>query len=146
MRLREAEVRKDADLKMNHEMQVNGVNGEGHQGNGVGGKHAAANGYNYQDRDSRGGSSCLGSVLMFLLGLGVAGLGLAISLIWIYTEGKLDTRSVSKALPLIQADVEDSLMIVGKNTIKMYEQAEKISKPYLERYLHNSEFIFELYN
>ena len=32
----------------------------------------------------------------------------------------------------MQADVEDYLMIVGKNTIKMYEQAEKLSRPYLE--------------
>ena len=32
----------------------------------------------------------------------------------------------------MQADVEDYLMIVGKNTIKMYEQAEKLSRPYIE--------------
>ena len=81
----------------------------------------------------------------------MAGVGLAISLLWIYTEGKLDSKSVSAALPVIQvrdksvgeigndndvssvqADVEDYLMIVGKNTIRMYEQAEKLSRPYLE--------------
>ena len=32
----------------------------------------------------------------------------------------------------MQADVEEYLMIVGKNTIRMYEQAEKLSRPYLE--------------
>ena len=48
------------------------------------------------------GKTCLGSILMFLLGLAVAGLGLAISLLWIYTEGKLDAKSVSTALPVIQ--------------------------------------------
>ena len=75
----------------------------------------------------------LGSLLMFLLGLGVAGAGLAISLLWIYTEGRLDTKSVSSALPVIQADVEDYLVMVGKSSMQMYEQAEKMSRPYVER-------------
>ena len=70
---------------------------------------------------------------MFLLGLGVAGAGLAISLLWIYTEGRLDTKSVSSALPVIQTDVEDYLVMVGKSSMQMYEQAEKMSRPYVER-------------
>ena len=69
--------------------------------NGVRGTRTG-NGYSYDTRGSRDGSTCLGSILMFLLGLAVAGLGLAISLIWIYTEGKLDSKSVSNALPVIQ--------------------------------------------
>ena len=39
-------------------------------------------------------------------GVGVAGAGLAISLLWIYTEGKLDSKSVSAALPVIQVRSE----------------------------------------
>ena len=101
-RMREAEVRRDVDIKQTQEMQVNGSNG--HQANGVRGRQTG-NGYSYGDtRDSRGGNTCLGSILMFLLGLAVAGLGLAISLIWIYTEGKLDSKSVSNALPVIQVN------------------------------------------
>lgn len=124
-RHREAEVRREVDMKASHEMQMNG-NGQSHARNG-----ARARAQRVEDEAGRSGS-WLGSLVMFLLGLGVAGAGLAISLIWIYTEGKLDSKSVSAALPVIQADVEDYLMIVGKNTIKMYEQAEKLSRPYLE--------------
>merc|ERR1719228_1903397 len=76
--------------------------------------------------------SCLGSVVMFLLGLAVVGLGLAVSLIWIYTEGRLDSKSVSTALPVIQSDVEDYLMSVGLKTVKLYEQAEKTAKAFVE--------------
>ena len=112
-------------MKASHEMQMNG-NGQSHARNG-----ARARAQRVEEEAGRSGS-WLGSLVMFLLGLGVAGAGLAISLIWIYTEGKLDSKSVSAALPVIQADVEDYLMIVGKNTIKMYEKAEKLSRPYLE--------------
>jgi len=123
-RQREAEVRREADMKISHEMQMNG-NGQSHARNGAGARAQRA-----EEQGSSG--SWLGSLVMFLLGLGVAGAGLAISLLWIYTEGKLDSKSVSAALPVIQADVEDYLMIIGSHTIKMYEQAEKVSRPYLE--------------
>ena len=49
-------------------------------------------------------------------------------------EGRLDSKSVSTALPVIQSDVEDYLMAVGLKTVKLYEQAEKSAKPYVERY------------
>ena len=131
-RHREAEVRKESDMKMSHEMQMNGNGtGGGYNRNGNKNNISTDNGYNHVS-EARG-RTCLGSVIMFLLGLGVAGMGLAISLLWIYTEGKMDSKSVQSALPVIQADVEDVLMTAGKNTVKMYEQAEKISRPYLER-------------
>ena len=118
-----------------HIVQVNG-NGAGH-GHGARNGGQATNGTRgytagHAGEGARGGT-CLGSLLMFLLGLGVAGAGLAISLLWIYTEGRLDTKSVSSALPVIQADVEDYLVMVGKSSMKMYEQAEKMSRPYVER-------------
>ena len=96
-RHREAEVRKENDIKMTHEMQMNGNGVSRHNGAG----NNTANGYTDHVSESRG-RTCLGSVVMFLLGLAVAGLGLAISLLWIYTEGKLDSKSVSSALPVIQ--------------------------------------------
>ena len=116
-------------------VQVNG-NGAGH-GHGARNGGQATNGTRGYTAGHAGegarGSTCLGSLLMFLLGLGVAGAGLAISLLWIYTEGRLDTKSVSSALPVIQADVEDYLVMVGKSSMQMYEQAEKMSRPYVER-------------
>ena len=79
-------------MKVTHEMQMNG-NGQSHARNGARAQRA-------EEAESSG--SWLGSLIMFLLGLGVAGAGLAISLLWIYTEGKLDSKSVSSALPVIQ--------------------------------------------
>ena len=127
-RVREAETKKETDQKVRHEMQLNGnQNAKSknnlHSSNG----HASS-------PDPAVSRSCLGSLVMFLLGLAVIGLGLAVSLIWIYTEGRLDSKSVSTALPVIQSDVEDYLMAVGLKTVKLYEQAEKSAKPYVERY------------
>ena len=127
-RVREAETKKEVDQKVRHEMQLNGnqnakTKSTMHSSNGHAGSPNSA--------DSR---SCLGSLVMFLLGLAVVGLGLAVSLIWIYTEGRLDSKSVSTALPVIQSDVEDYLMSVGLKTVELYEQAEKTAKPFVERY------------
>jgi len=136
-RMREAEVKKETDLKMSQEMQMNG-NGVGYTRNSNG-----SNNLNYHHNGHSSnmaqphGKNCLGSILMFLLGLAVAGLGLAISLLWIYTEGKLDAKSVSTALPVIQADIEETLLTIGKSTSMMYEEVEKMSKPYLESAIKN---------
>ena len=126
-RVREAETKREADQKVNHEMQLNG-----NQNLKTKNKTNSSNGH-VASSPTQASGSCLGSLIMFLLGLAVVGLGLAVSLIWIYTEGRLDSKSVSTALPVIQSDVEDYLMAVGLKTVKLYEQAEKATKPYLER-------------
>merc|ERR1719378_1295249 len=113
-------------------MQMNG-NGAG---NSKKSNNYSHNGYSSNETQPHG-KTCLGSVLMFLLGVAVAGLGLAISLLWIYTEGKLDSKSVSSALPVIQVDVEETLLKIGKSTSMMYEEVEKMSKPYLESAIKN---------
>ena len=128
-RVREAETKREADQKNNHEMQLNGnqnLKTKNNINNSNG--HAAS-------APTQASGSCLGSLVMFLLGLAVVGLGLAVSLIWIYTEGRLDSKSVSTALPLIQSDVEDYLMSVGLKTLKLYEQAEKTAKPFVEKFV-----------
>jgi len=125
-RVREAETKREADQKANHEMQLNG-----NQNLKTKNKINSSNGH-AASAPTQASGSCLGSLVMFLLGLAVVGLGLAVSLIWIYTEGRLDSKSVSTALPVIQSDVEDYLMSVGLKTVKLYEQAEKTTKPYLE--------------
>jgi len=125
-RVREAETKKETEQKVRHEMQLNG-NGNAQTKNNL----HNSNGHTATS-DPAVSRSCLGSLVMFLLGLAVVGLGLAVSLIWIYTEGRLDSKSVSTALPVIQSDVEDYLMAVGLKTVKLYEQAEKAAKPYVE--------------
>eukprot|EP00092_Neocalanus_flemingeri_P007693 GFUD01008308.1.p1 GENE.GFUD01008308.1~~GFUD01008308.1.p1 ORF type:complete len:445 (+),score=149.66 GFUD01008308.1:53-1387(+) len=125
-RVREAETKKDSDQKVRHEMQLNGNDNAKTKNNSHGSNGHAAT------PDPAVSRSCLGSLVMFLLGLAVVALGLAVSLIWIYTEGRLDSKSVTTALPVIQSDVEDYLMAVGFKTVKLYEQAEKAAKPYVE--------------
>jgi len=127
-RHREAETRRETDLKARHEMQVNG-NGSFKDSKKT--LLRSANGYGDSREDGEDGGSWLGSLFLLLAGLAVAGLGLSFSLIWIYTEGRLDSKSVSSALPVIQADVEDYLVSVGIQTVKWYQEAEKISKPYI---------------
>lgn len=126
-RVREAESKKDTEQKVRHEMQLNGNQHSTKTKNNL----HTSNGH-MASQDPVVTRSLLGTLVMFLLGLAVVGLGLAVSLIWIYTEGRLDSKSVSTALPVIQNDVEDYLMSVGLKTVKLYEQAEKAAKPYVE--------------
>jgi len=132
-RLKEEERKRDVDQKMRHEMQLNGSNGSAKNGTARDNDTRGGASGGLVEGDTRQTSSCLGSLLMFLLGLGVVGAGVAVSLVWIYTEGRLDSKSVSTALPVIQADVEDYLMFMGQKTVKMYEQAERVARPYVER-------------
>ena len=102
-RHREAGARRETDLKARHEMQVNG------NGSFKDSKKSllrSGNGYGDVREDCEDSGSWLGSLLIFLAGLAVAGLGLSFSLIWIYTEGKLDSKTVSSALPVIQVSKE----------------------------------------
>ena len=105
-RHREAETRREADLKTRHEMQVNG---NGNCKNAAKTNTNGKNGYGRSSGDSESKTSCLASLLMFTAGLAVAGLGLAISLLWIYTGGRLDTKTVSAALPVIQVRTEGNI-------------------------------------
>jgi len=112
---REEERKREQELKMRHEMQVGGGAGDGfkHNGNhhsqrenmnGVGGSVAGV-------ESGRGGvRGCLGSLFLLLVGLGVLAAGVAVSLIWVYTEGRMDSKTVARALPVIQSDVEQYLL------------------------------------
>ena len=132
-RLREAEQRREAEEARKCEMQLNGGCGAGQAGrNGsVGG--GLLGGAASQTATTRPAPSCFASLLLLLAGLAVLGAGLAVSLLWIYTEGRLDSRSVSTALPVIQADVEEALLSLGQRTARLYEQSQQAAGPALER-------------
>lgn len=129
-RVREAEVRRDNEVKTKHEMQLNG-NGSTQQ-NGMCGDKQTKTGSRGEPETGRG---ILASLIMFLLGLGVMGLGLAVSFLWVYTEGRLDSKSVASALPVIQADVEEYLYKVGQSTAQYWGHIEEGTRPYVERSL-----------
>ncbi len=61
---------------------------------------------NLKSKDGQGSqrSSCLWSLWLFLAALFFVCLGLTYSLLWIYTGGHMDEKSIEKAIPLIKKD------------------------------------------
>lgn len=60
---------------------------------------------------------------MFLLGLSFVAVASGVSLLWIYTGGHLDQKSIERALPLIRKDVDLTLINVSKRTEAFYADA-----------------------
>lgn len=120
-KVREAELKKEPEVKPRLESQTNG-NGTRQKHQNGGGAHGTGE---LGARSGEQGRGCLASILLFLMGLGVVGLGLAVSLLWVYTEGRLDSKSVASALPVIQADVSDYL-------VTAWGSLEEGAGPYVE--------------
>ena len=96
----------------------------------------------------QGGTSLISSLLLFLCGLAVVGAGLAVSLLWVYTEGRsvilnwetglryvflrLDSKSIATALPVLQADVEEWMGGAGNGVVKVYSKLEEGARPYVD--------------
>lgn len=140
-RQREQEQRRHEEEKMQHEMQLNG-NGN-HQ-------NRAQNGNSRRDAAARDGRSAGGAgggvrgdsaansgglcslVFKILLAIMLAGGAAMISMLWVYTDGKMDSQSIQKALPVIQTDVDDFVMTWGHRTSKYLSKIEKQVSPYIE--------------
>lgn len=122
------EKRGDVEAKFRaEEMNGNGVAAGGKaQQNGNG--HAGAGDF----ESEQGGTSLISSLLLFLCGLAVVGAGLAVSLLWVYTEGRLDSKSIATALPVLQADVEEWMGGAGDGVVKVYSKLEKATRPYVD--------------
>ena len=73
--------------------------------------------------------------------------GLAVSLLWVYTEGRsvhlnqetasrhffrLDSKSIATALPVLQADVEEWMGGAGDGVVKVYSKLEEGARPYVD--------------
>lgn len=69
---------------------------------------------------------------MFLLGLSAVGMAVAVSLVWIYSEGKLDTPSVQAALSAIQLDMEESLADMSRKTSLAWHNVATNAKPFVD--------------
>jgi len=70
----------------------------------------------YTGTGSSSSSNCLGSLLMVLLATTLLFLGFGASLIWVYTGGHMDQRSIERALPIIQKDMDMTLAQMNKKT------------------------------
>jgi len=123
-RAREAENRDQFDGDRNN-VQINGMSSP---------KKTVKNGRlaNGDLPASNSGISCFGFLLklMFILSIGIIATG--ILLLWVYTDGKMDSDSIQLAVPIIQKDVESHIMSFGKKSEKMYKKWEKAARPYAE--------------
>lgn len=87
----------------------------------------------YIDAESRqvdgGSGGWCWSLFMFLFGFGLVFVGAAIAMIWIYTGGRLDSKSVGKAIPLIRRDVDNTAFVIHKRAEDFYVETGKWMGP-----------------
>ena len=85
----------------------------------------------YKNGDGEHGGFCR-SLLMLLLALLLVTIGSGISLLFIYTGGNLDQQSIERALPVLQNDVEYTLMTIGQKGEFVWQQTQRTLKPFVE--------------
>ena len=94
---------------------------------------------NHSYEESKPGSSCLWSILMFIMAVSLLGIAFGGSLIWIYTGGHMDQRSIERALPVIQKDFDATLIQVTKKTDEWLTNA----KPYTAKATETAHWLWE---
>merc|ERR1712179_93923 len=82
---------------------------------------------NYSEPTSKRG--WFWSFALFLFGFLIVTLGASISLLWIYTNGNLDEKSIEAALPVIKRDIDHTALVLGKK----FGEAKEWLDPYLSQ-------------
>ena len=73
------------------------------------------------------------SLMMLLMALLLVTVGTGISLLFIYTGGNLDQRSIERSLPILQQDVENTVMQLGKKIDLGWQDAQRTLNPMLKK-------------
>ena len=73
------------------------------------------------------------SLMMFMLAILLVSVGSGISLLFIYTGGNLDQRSIERALPILQQDVENTMIQIGQKVDNGWHDAQKTLNPILKK-------------
>jgi len=133
-REREEAARREEELAamnaIKHEMEQNP------RGSSLGN---AANGkLDKMGNESKKGG-CLWTLWIFAVAVFFLFLGFGASLIWIYTGGHLDQRSIERALPIIQRDVDAKLAELSVKASQLMEQ----TKPYTKKAQENAKWLWE---
>lgn len=84
-------------------------------------------------------SSCFWTLWMYTLTVMLLMVGFFFSLMWIYTGGHLDQKSIEKAFPIIKKDVELQLTQLNKKFDALTEQAY----PYTLKAQENAKWLWE---
>jgi hypothetical protein len=104
-----------------------------HNGHNTAANHHHQNGHSAHDIEETEytGFSCMGLLLRMILYSMVGVVALGVSLLWLYTDGKMDADSIQSAVPVIQKDVESTLLRVSDLSYKYYQAAELQYGPYI---------------
>ena len=73
------------------------------------------------------------SLLMMIMALLLVTVGTGISLLFIYTGGNLDQRSIERALPILQQDVENTVLQIGRKIDLRWQDAQRTLNPMLKK-------------
>lgn len=84
-------------------------------------------------------TGCLWTLWILLVTVFFLSVGFGASLIWIYTGGHLDQRSIERALPIIQRDVDVKMAELSLKASQLMEQ----TRPYTKKLQENSEWLWE---
>ena len=84
-------------------------------------------------------TGCLWTLWLLLVTVFFLSVGFGASLIWIYTGGHLDQRSIERALPIIQRDVDVKMAELSLKASQLMEQ----TRPYTKKLQENSEWLWE---
>ena len=98
--------------------------------------HLPFTGFEY--KDYKGMNDNVGwcrSLMMLLLAILLVSVGSGISLLFIYTGGNLDQRSIERALPILQQDVENTMIQIGQKVDHGWHDAQKTLNPILKKVL-----------
>ena len=96
--------------------------------------HLLFTGFEY--KDYKGMNDNVGwcrSLMMLLLAILLVSVGSGISLLFIYTGGNLDQRSIERALPILQQDVENTMIQIGQKVDHGWHDAQKTLNPILKK-------------
>jgi len=117
---REEERRKEEGNKYKQEKDINS--------NGHGTDNGFVNGHVSppltEDEVVPPPKSFLSSLLLFLMGVSAMGVAVGVSMVWIYSEGKLDSPSVQAAVSAIQLDLQEYFVDMRGKTYVAWDNAK----------------------
>jgi len=148
-RRREARAKEDLKkqqdrMKISSSMSKEPYNGQGlRNGSGDSVHHyndyQAKKGFEYSNTNDNIG--WCRSLMVFLMAALLVTVGSGISLLFIYTGGNLDQRSIERALPILQQDVENTVMQIGKKVDFGWQEAQRTMNPILKKIAKNGSWL-----
>jgi len=153
-RRREARAKEDLKkqqdkMKLSSSMSRESFNGQGaRNGSGNSSHHndyQANKEFEYKDynKNRNENTGWCRSLMMLLLALLLVTIGSGISLLFIYTGGNLDQQSIERSLPILQNDVEQTLMLIGKKADFVWQETQRTLTPLSKKIAKNGAWLWD---